>query len=157
MQFVVIIALLALSGCASKRDIQEEAGIGFPLRYLEGRIEDPTVRLRAFADGPRPARFSERIGIVVEKPAELKGRTVIFRFESRLDPSFQLLSSNRGRSVSVSSETGKGWFLDGEAYFISNDRPVFQLEPNQNLEPTSTPGAAGAAAADVTGALAVHH
>lgn len=88
---------------------------------MEGRVEDAEViRLPSFP-GPKGVL----LGLVATAPDEIKGWTVIFRFESVDEASYRLLSSRRGGLFRVTAQDGRAVFSGSSIVFVSDHTPTF--------------------------------
>ena len=103
MRLLLAVVLgIGTAGCVSRTS---ESSF-FPLQVMEGRVEDAEViRLPSF---PRPKGVL--LGLVATAPDEIKGWTVIFRFESVDEASYRLLSSRRGGLFRVTAQDGRAVF-----------------------------------------------
>jgi len=131
-----IVLALGIAGCASQTSAPKMATSFFPLRELEGKVEEEVVRLPSFP-GPSDAW----IAIVIAQPEEFRGLRAAFRFSSDRDPNYRLLAANRGRRFRVTAKDGRGIVSRSEIVFVSDHPPVFtplKEEPNKTPEPTPT-------------------
>lgn len=142
--FTLVLLALTLTACSSAP--RQEATSFFSLPHLEGRVEEEVVRVPSSW-----ANSQVSIGLVVVGPQAYKGKTVVFRFKSREDPSYRLLASSPGQLFMVSVKDGKGCFSNNVIMFVSDETPQFTKRPSQAREPTSgLPPAAASAFVETT-------
>lgn len=119
----LLLLTFVLPGCATRPPAQWEASSFFPLRMIEGRVDEPgSITLPAF-----PGKAAPRISLLATAPEDFQGVSVWFRFKSGRDPDYRWLRASRGRRFRVTARDGEGLRTGDAIVFVSTRGARFEL------------------------------